>query len=264
MVGIWDKPQGYFILIRFTKQKYARAMLHNGSIRFGTPEEWVNAAKEPGGRGDKREGTLGAYSLFTRRPFSLKPYENDGELIHVKDGNYIYVKNRRHMNLPTICFYSVMDYRNDPNASQELIIDGKMFTDFTKNSSAQIIEQTSEEEEPAVVIIEDHRLFLELLKKKLLQLGVHEDEIIFSEVKYEDMSKGGQISGYRPLMELFCKDVSYSYQREMRIVINTKSHDVLNMLREPIYLGNLDKVITVHDWYFEKGIKVEINPGELT
>ena len=57
MQGIWNEPISYFMFMRFTSQKYAQAFINSGSIKFGTPNSWVEYAKQPGKRGDKKEGT---------------------------------------------------------------------------------------------------------------------------------------------------------------------------------------------------------------
>lgn len=261
MRGIWDKTLGYFMLLRFTKQKYAKDMLDTGAIKFSTPSEWVECAKTPGGRGDIREGTLTAYPVTQKKP-SLKSYKGDGDLCFVRDGSYWLVKNQRHMSLPSICFYTIFDRRENPNSSQESHISGKMFTDFTKDYglSQREVENLPEDDRPAIVMIEKHIEFFKLLEERLSLLGISSNEILASQVNYYDM-KAGCIKGYRPLMELFCKDLSYSYQNETRIVIDTKDPEILERLKEPVLIGNLDGVVKVQKWYFESGIRAIVSPN---
>ena len=259
MKGIWDESVKYFEFMRFTSQKYAKAFIENGSIRFGTPNEWVAYAKKPGMRGDKKEGTL--LSIPENQSYSVaeinRLYGGDGAVIQNHENGKLVFRNKRHMDLPGFCFYLLKNKIEDEAVEMEQHVSGKMFTDFTKEQSTEDISKLAEEDKPAVIMIYRHDVFLERLERVLFNLGVKKDEIYFSQIKYYEIDNGS-ISGYRPLMELFCKDEPYSYQEEGRIIVNTKDIKVLKRLRKPISLGNMSDVANLVNWYEPKGIIAEI------
>ena len=58
-MGEWARPNDFFVACRLTSSKYADSFLDTGSIKFNTPQSWIDYSKKYGdGRGDGYEGTL--------------------------------------------------------------------------------------------------------------------------------------------------------------------------------------------------------------
>lgn len=257
MQGIWNEPVSYFMFLRFTSQKYAQAFLTTGSIKFGTPSSWVDYAKQPGKRGDKKEGTL--VSVAENESYNIaelnRLYGGDGAIVQHHEEGRILFKNKRHMGLPGFCFYMLKDKIQNDQMTQD--VSGKMFTDFTLNQTEEEISKLPKGDRPAVILITQHNSFLDRLEAALMDIGVKKDEIFFDQIKYFDMDRG-KVEGYKPLLELYCKDLSYSYQTEGRVIVNTTNLKVLKRLKKPIYLGNLSGIAKVNDWYFPNGMQAVV------
>ena len=173
------------------------------------------------------------------------------------EGDKILLKNKRHMQLPGFCFYLLKNTLTPDAKEMQQDISGKMFTDFTNDRSEADISRLPEDEKPAVIMIHQHDIFLDRLEKKLTEIGVKENEIIFDRIKYYDLERGS-IEGYVQLTELYCKDNAYSYQEEGRIIINTKDERIKKKFRRPIRIGNLSDVAHINDWYLPEGLSAVI------
>ena len=64
-MGEWARPNDFFVACRLTSSKYADSFLDTGSIKFNTPQSWIDYSKKYGdGRGDGYEGTLAFCDSF--------------------------------------------------------------------------------------------------------------------------------------------------------------------------------------------------------
>ena len=268
MNGIWNDSKGHLSFVKLTKKKYARDFIKNGTIKFGTPREWAEAAKEPGGRGDKYEGTLGTYTLdkLDEGRKMREWFEQYTEVFEIEQDGRVFLKSKRNINLPAFCFYmlSFDRFSNQGNwekgSVHEVQLDSQLFKDFADDKTKAEIELLPDDEKPAIIIINDHQEFLNRMERYLVDLGVQEDDILFSEVRYTDMF-ADKVSGaaeYHVPLELYWKHIDYFHQSEGRVVVNTDDPKILKTLAKPVNIGSLEDIATEHDDYFLGGLKAVI------
>lgn len=269
MQRIWPDSKGYLSFAKLTKRKYAEPLINRGSIYFGTPQQWADAHKKPGGSGDIYEGTLGTYLLSEiDKGREMKEYfESFTDVIEVVIGDRVLLKSKRNMNLRAFCFYMLQFDRfsnqdNWESGSKHIVkMSPKLFADFADGMTKAEIDKLPEEEKPSMIIIGNGYAFLKRIEDALKAMGVKDEEIFFSEIRYEQISVGSyrHIKNYYVPQELYWKDARYQHQSEGRIVVNTDNPTVLKALEEPLQIGTLDNTIAVrHDDFFENGITVEI------
>lgn len=259
----WAAPNNFLMVLRCTKMQYARSFLKNGQIKFSTPASWVKYAEEYGdGRGDRLEGTMATFNILdinNALPI-LNKYSHYTDLLIVPIGNRIYLKRKRDMQLPCFCLYYLKN-RMFPYPEkvgiQELktSIPYSYFRDFADNMSPEEIKKLPEDEKPVVIMIENYHEFKKRLVRKLLEIGLHEDEIIETAVHYCDFSQKGDFGQNSP-MELAIKNVRFENQSEGRFIINTDNQQILQLLDSPIEIGPLNDICAVCDSYFYNGINV--------
>lgn len=118
-MGEWAKPNDFSAAFRLTSSKYADAFLDKGTIKFNTPQSWIDYSKKYGdGRGDSYEGTLAfCDSLDVERISELtQKYEsscilnlNTRPLLKEVSGSRLFMKDKRSLELPCFCVY-IMKY----------------------------------------------------------------------------------------------------------------------------------------------------------
>src|SRR5690625_6076126 len=116
-MGEWAKPNDFSIVCRLTSSKYADSFLDTGSIKFNTPQSWIDYSKTYGdGRGDVYEGTLAfCGSLDVERISELiGKYEsgcvlnpNSRPLLKEVSGERLFLKDERSLKLPCFCVYII-------------------------------------------------------------------------------------------------------------------------------------------------------------
>lgn len=270
----WARPDQFWLTLRCTEVRYANSFIENGSIKFNTPESWAEKECVRGvGRGDKLEGTM---ALFNRddikhvKEFNQKYEKLIGtELIRINEGERIYLKNKRSMNLPCYCFYIMKNSlfecpEKEGDCSLQSNIAKTYFRDFTDNLSSEDVEKLDDMDKPAVIIIERYSEFVNRIKKALFKIGVKEEEIIISRVDYHDFKlkdKNAWIDfRQRVPYELLFKDNRFEDQSEARIIINTNNEKIKEYLKNnTINIGPTDDIATIKKGYFYEGLKVKIN-----
>jgi hypothetical protein len=262
----WENPNAFFLTIRCMEKRYADSFIDHGCLKFNTPRSWEEYAEE--GRGDVYEGTLAFYS---------KTYPFQGLLKDKYSGAYQYklserilLKNHRDMNLPCLCFYTakLSDFVVPSKEGVQKInseIAGKYFRDFADHMTQEEAEKLAKEDpdkQPAMVVIQDFDKFFIRLKKKLLELGIKEEQILAQQVCYENFDKYGKIGSYmdfnmkRPY-ELFVKSDKFKHQNELRVIIDTDNPEQLKIFESPINIGNLSDIAKKSVGYHPAGIIVE-------
>lgn len=96
------------------------------------------------------------------------------------------------------------------------------FKDFAKTLDKEAYKNCKDNEKPAVIMIRNPKEFRKRLEEYLIKNGLNSNEIIYTPVTYLDKNKEFFI-GSQPPYELFSKDVKFSNQSEVRVVLNTKN-----------------------------------------
>ena len=261
---MWHKPNDLYAILRCTNVKFAKKLVDLGSIKFNTPESWAKAEKESGkGRGDVLEGTFAAcHPLDIEDVISYSNQYKDvfGETIN----GLTYFRRKRTMKLPCYCFYLLKQssFETPQTAGKQkisTIIPSEYFRDFADNLSKEEVLSLSEEERPAIVVINNIDQFLAMVRSKLLSIGVKNSEIIFELIEYADKSVPHYCTKESP-KELKLKDKYFQHQSEGRIIINTDNQSVIDYLdKNSIDIGTIETIAKRADVYLNQGVLIEMN-----
>lgn len=260
----WKNPNDLILVLRCTTLKFAKDLVNLGQIKFSTPKSWEQYGKQ--GRGDIYEGTLAYSSKFYPSQYEklIAKYSNT---CTYELPNRILIKNRRDMQLPCICFYGLKTDAFPPPQNEgrnriSTYIDAKYFRDFADNASPAEIAALPPKKQPAIAVIKDWAEFVRRLKAKLNSIGVPDECILVSPVQYFDFSPYSTDDSWvdlncTPPKELFVKSKQdFEYQNELRIVIDTDDPTILDLLSNPIVIGNLSDIAAVAEGYHPEGIEV--------
>lgn len=245
-----------------TSKKYAKDFLDFGKLRFGKPQEWIDDWKKEGsGRGDLLEGS---YAAIIKPDFRASNFYKllRSSTIETVDprNNHIHFQSKDVLNLPTCCFFGLNDNMFTFLAKGEDGVDypsGEIkksyFKDFAKSFDKSAYEMCKEDEKPALIMINNPKEFRKRVEKYFIAYGISLNEILYSPVTYLDKSEQFLIEAPSP-SELFTKDIKFSNQSEIRIVLNTKNKEFLEKLESAngiIELGNMNDIASVEGYYFE-------------
>lgn len=245
-----------------TKQKYAKDFLEYGKLKFGKPQEWIDAwEKEGSGRGDLLEGSFA--SIISKNDEKAKFYKlfrnNVIDIVDQRNGN-IHFYSKDVLDLPTCCFFGLNDNMfktmskgEDGNEYPSGKIKKSYFRDFAKSIDKSDYENYPEDEKPALIMINNPKEFRKRLETYFINNGVELSEIIYRPVEYVDKFKEFNIP-YPAPYELFTKDNKFSNQSEIRLVVNTKNEKFLKKLNESkgiVELGNMRDIASIEEYYFE-------------
>ncbi|WP_300349148.1 hypothetical protein [Clostridium sp.] len=250
----------------FTNKKYAQDFLDSGKLKFGNPQEWIEAwEKEGSGRGDLLEGSFASIASIMKQDYIRKSKlyrlsrSNTIEMIDSRNG-HIHFKSQDVLNLPTCCFFGLNDNmftHMSKGEDGEKYPSGKIkksyFKDFAKSLDKETYKNCSEEERPALIIINNPMEFRRRFINYFISNGLKPEEIFYAPVEYVDKDEEFFIESSMPT-ELFTKDIKFSNQSEIRIVLNTKNKNFLKMLNKSngiIELGNMSDIARIEDYYFE-------------
>lgn len=260
----WKNPNDLILVLRCTTLEFAKDLVNLGQIKFSTPKSWEQYGKQ--GRGDIYEGTLAYSSKFYPSQYEklIAKYSNT---CTYELPNRILIKNRRDMQLPCICFYGLKTDAFPPPQNEgrnriSTYIDAKYFRDFADNASPAEIAALPPKKQPAIAAIKDWAEFVRRLKAKLNSIGVPDECILVSPVQYFDFSPYSTDDSWVDLncthpKELFVKSKQdFEYQNELRIVIDTDDPTILDLLSNPIEIGNLSDIAAVAEGYHPEGIEV--------
>ncbi|WP_146746509.1 hypothetical protein [Faecalibacterium prausnitzii] len=260
----WKNPNDLILVLRCTTLEFAKDLVNLGQIKFSTPKSWEQYGKQ--GRGDIYEGTLAYSSKFYPSQYEklIAKYSNT---CTYELPNRILIKNRRDMQLPCICFYGLKTDAFPPPQNEgrnriSTYIDAKYFRDFADNASPAEIAALPPKKQPAIAVIKDWAEFVRRLKAKLNSIGVPDECILVSPVQYFDFTPYSTDDSWvdlncTPPKELFVKSKQdFEYQNELRIVIDTDDPTILDLLSNPIEIGNLSDIAAVAEGYHPEGIEV--------
>lgn len=245
-----------------TNKKYANDFLEHGRLRFGRPQEWIDAWETEGsGRGDLLEGS---FASVTKDNYRLADFykllrTNSIEVVDPRNNN-IHFQSKDVLNLPTCCFFGLNDYMfktmekaEDGNEYPSGKIKKSYFKDFAKSLDKTAYENCQEDEKPALIMINNPQEFRKRFESYFIKNGVELSEILYSPVTYLNKYKEFSLGCHAPY-ELFTKDDKFSNQSEIRIVLNTKNKKFLKKLNENngiIELGNMSDIASIEGYYFE-------------
>lgn len=276
-MGEWAKPDNFFAIFRLTELRYANEFIENGTIKFNTPQSWIDYYNKFGaGRGDQYEGTLAFCNIDdVNRYFELRDKYSSKNVMNNKSrqisydfaGNRILFKDKRALGLPCFCFYtlkhrifSCSDLLGDQKITAE--IPPSYFRDFSNNLTQEENSKLDKDQQQAIIFIKDYEKFKSRMFKALITLGFEEKEIIINHVVYYDYNKYGKNSwldfGKNYPEELFIKEKYFIDQSETRIVINSKKKDLVEkLIMNTINIGNMMDIAEVTDKYLYDGMKIE-------
>lgn len=259
---MWNKPDDRLAILRCTSKKYAEALVYNGSIKFNTPRSWVEEENKSGkGRGDRLEGAFASCSIFDLQSI-FAHHQRYNDVAAQTIDSLTYFCRKRTMNLPCYCFYLLKHAAFDLPETEgwqkrSAVIPGAYFRDFANNLSPDEASRLAAEERPAFVVIYDMDRFIEMIRQKILSLGVKHEDFLYVMVDYQDKNTAFNWHVNSPF-ELKYKDIYFSDQSEGRIIINTDDRDVLEYLaNNPIQIGSLNNIAALSDSYNYNGISIE-------
>lgn len=278
MSNQWGNPNSSIFRIRIMEKKYAESFLKQGNILLGTPQSWVSYAEKYGeGRGDRLEGTLFFCDIHNMNKIvEMNNKYNSTHLLFERKGcvkpqiinHRVVFKDKRTMKLPCYCFYviKVGDFelpKSTGKCELEVKIDGSYFKDFVDNKSYDEICKLPDEKKPVLIIISDFEKFKIRLVNALNNIGIKEKDILLEYIRYVDFNKLGD-DGYIDILrsfpyELFVKDKRFEKQREGRFIVKTTDEVILEKLKYPIELGNLEDIASIHYGYYPEGITIKLD-----
>lgn len=275
-IDTWAEPNNFSMVFRCTTVEFAENFLKKGQIKFNTPQSWVKYAERNGnGRGDFLEGTIAlAHKFDIEHLVEInKKYEHIPDLIRIPFENRILLKRDRDMLLPCYCFYILKHSMFEPptkSGKQKLktAIPPDYFKDFADNIKPDEINGLEEKERPAIIVINNYKLFEERLIAFLLSIGVDRTDIVIGRVGYIDYEKYGEFGwwdfGQQFPIELLVKERRFLNQSEARIIVNTNDPEIKKILEIPIELGNMEDVALITKGYFYDGINIELTADIVT
>ena len=177
------------------------------------------------------------------------------------------------MSFPSCCFFGL-----DKNDFSDISIDEegikhytntvtqKYFKDFSNNNTKESASELPKDEQPTLVIITNPNEFFKRIIDYFIKLGLKREEILINPVKYIDKTQGFYSPKEVYPRELFLKDISFAYQREVRVVINTKNKKVLKELSTKnniINIGDLSDITHIEEFYYDKDMLMEKRGNRL-
>lgn len=258
-------------MFRCTEYQYAKSFVETGTMKLNTPKKWIEMEQSEGkGRGDLLEG------IFATTAFSgFKDGIKFGELrknptVHLGK-NVVYYRSKDILNLPCYCLYGLFEKSFKKRYFEKVkawatteIISTSYFKDFYKHESRDSIKSLPKEEQPVVVIIQSPKKFFDQVYSYFESIGINRSEVLIQSVSYIDKSQPFMTRLGFPT-ELFLKDRTFEHQSEIRIVLNTKNTDALNMLINSNYIiniGNLEDFTQILDYYLDD-MFIELREGSL-
>ena len=247
------------------KRKYSKAFVKKGTIKIGCPKERIDYAVEYGpGRGDIQEGVFAAYSLNNIQGVA-KALKNNPNSYSVRlvssTSDQVYLIDKDVITLPTFCFYVIKkgDFEivryGGSEFTAHLHISPRYIRGVANRKSRKESTKDNVEEQYVFVFIYDHDLFLKRIYKKLFEIGLTKEEILYDHIQYKNIDVPFEKTVEHPF-ELFIKNKQFYDQHEGRIVINTKSQILKNFLhKNTIDIGSLEDICVIFDQYPAGGIE---------
>lgn len=247
-------------LFRCTEKQYAQSFCTTGNMKFNTPQYWIDLEKKEGkGRGDLMEGVCASSNMFDIN--TLLRCQTLRQNIYPETIKGItYFRSKDILNLPCYCLFGLnntafenefFDRRGVKYHSS--IVAKQYFQDFSNNSTDESAKVLSDDRKPVLIMIMNPSKFVERVINYFESIGVKREEILISPVEYMDKNIPF-VSIKKFPYELFLKDKSFSYQSEIRIIINTKDRNVLKELADKnniVNIGDLQDITHIEEFYYK-------------
>lgn len=248
------------MLFRCTSLLYAQRFLETGNIRFGLPQEWIDEYKKNGaGRGDLLEGCYCCMPNFNLHiaNFYRSLRQNVENFRDTRNG-YLYFRSSDVLAMRTFCMFGL----DGKDFKEQVLEDGtreypvctiskKYFEDFS-NVTQNEYDKLSAEHKPVLLMINNPKEFHRRLRDFMREFGVNDDEWIIHPVGYSGKNEHFLIGDDMPA-ELFSKDTSFEYQKEIRAVVYTKRYSVIkkfNKCNGIVNLGCMKDIASIEEYYF--------------
>lgn len=275
--GNWINPNDFVLTFRCTTIEYATAFIDKGSVKFNTPQSWVDySIKKGDGRGDLLEGTI-AFCDFTdsiKAAEFYKKYSQQENIFPMIHNRTIYFKDKVSMQLPCFCFYILKNglFKCPTHAGKQTIpaeIDPSYFRDFTDNETPEVIAKRTALNQPVVIVIHDFDKFKCRLIDGLQNIGISANEVTIKVVQYENFDEYGPEGWCEFLVkrpdELGIKSNRFASQSEARIIVNSSNTQAMEYLRNtPLELGSMSDIAEVKTEYPLEGLSVRLTTNITT
>ena len=246
------------MLFRCTKKRFAEEF-RKGKIFFNKPKNWIQIEKDGNkGRGDILEGTFMSVKSNDTSNF-INGLKQNKDYTYFDNEGFTYFRRKNIEDLYCVCFYGLNDNSfteknidKDGKAHYISRVENEYFTDFSDDISKEDYNKLQESEKPVVLFISNPKKFFEKIREFFIKLGVKENEIIISPVEYVN-KKENRISAISYPKELLLKDMFYSKQSEIRIIINSNNLKFLEHMKKNnsiIDIGNIEDITEIYDYYF--------------
>ena len=247
------------MLFRCTSLLYAERFLETGNIRFGLPQEWIDEYKVNGdGRGDLLEGCYCCMPNFNLSVANFyKSLRPNVEIFRDSRTDYLYFRSKDVLDMRTFCLFGldVKDFHIDASDEEKnptFTLHKKYFEDFS-NVSKEMYDKLPSEEKPVLLMINNPKEFHKRLRNFMHNFGVNDDEWIIHPIGYSEKNTHFLIGDDMP-SELFSKDISFEYQKEIRVVVCTKRDSIVqkfNKCNGIVNLGCMKDIASIEEYYFD-------------
>ena len=255
LLSTFDQSFRPLMLIKCTLRRYAESF-QKGKLFFNTPKAWIDIGETGNiGQGDNLEGVFKC-SRDIDDCLNQTIIDKSIEKFNYKGNTYY--RRKAMMDYRCLCLYGIHNksfkksFGEDRRAQYSLSITKEYFSDFTDIKAETELENVCYDDRPVVVFINDPGIFFERIITKLESLGINRDSIIISPIKYINMEDSFEVEEIVP-MELLYKDIKFSNQSEVRIIINDASDDFKTYIVDNkgiIDVGSLEDITTIQNYYF--------------
>lgn len=245
------------MMFRCTQKQYAE-QFKKGKLFFNTPHAWIQAENNGDkGRGDILEGTFFTANSNDSSNF-IKSLKQNPNLNWVIDKNSIFFRRKDIESVPCLCLYGLKDnsFKKsiDHKGCAHYIsqVTEEYFTSFSDSITKEKYSALEDSKKPVVIFINNPHEFFRRVKRSLKKLGLKDNEIIISPVEYID-KYATSLSAIPYPGELLLKDLYYSQQSEIRIIINSTNTSFNKHIKENnniIDVGSLDDITEIYDFYY--------------
>lgn len=247
-------------LLRCTEKQYADSFCKQGNIKFNTPRIWIKMEEECGkGRGDANEGVFSSHEPTDAISIMQSSKLRQDIECYTKE-RITYLRSKDILDLPCFCLYGL----HNTNFTESSIdkagivhhigcIAKEYFEDFGNDITKEDMDKIAEENQPVLVMINNPHEFFNRVREFFISLGAKPEEILISPVIYMDKKQPFYCNLEYPY-ELFLKDLEFSKQSEVRIIINTKNKKVLEYMKDNnniVNIGDLRDITNITKYYFD-------------
>lgn len=254
-------PHETKMFFRCTTLEYAEKFIKTGNIRFGLPKEWIDTyIKEGDGRGDLLEGCYGCLPEFNLAAanfyMGIRP---NAETFRDKRNDYLYFRSKNVLNMRTFCLFGLDRYdfkkvysKREDKLVWQYRLPKQYFEDFSPITKDDY-DSLPPNEKPVLLMISDPSEFVKRLRTALNKMDIRDEDWVIHPIGYSD-KKCKYLIGDDIPAELFSKDTSFEYQKEIRAVIYGNRPSIIKKMNKCngiIDLGAMDDIAMIQEYYFD-------------